>query len=158
LKALSILEKSFGEDNIEIVDPIVGLAMVNMTLGNFLESSKFLDRAKRVVEHTVGENHYKFGLLLGRFGDLYKEQNRISDAESFYTRALNNLQQFLGKDHDEVADMLSNLAICYALKNKKGAAKQLFLESRTIIQKVFGDEHPKFFSIRNNLIKFNLDN
>ena len=56
-----------------------------------------------------------------------------------------------------VAQALFDLGKCYGKKGNKEKAGELFNKSLEIITKIFGENHPKFFSIRNAMLKYNIE-
>jgi tetratricopeptide (TPR) repeat protein len=66
-------------------------------------------------------------------GLLYRDQDKLDDAEQMYLRALAGYEKVLGADHTLTLDTVDNLGLLYHKQNKLDKAQQMY--NRTLARK-----------------------
>ena len=89
--------------------------------------AELYQRALAIKAKAYGEHHPGLARLLNNLADLYKDQNKHTDAEEAYRRALAIVEKSLGANHPRASHTLDNLA---ALRNRAGDTAQALAYSR----------------------------
>ena len=121
--------------------------------------------AYRGGHHSEAEKHFKAALVeaeqfatddqrliltLGNLAELYRFQDKHSEATPYFQRLLKNSEKNLGPDHSNVAAHLNNLAGNYRALGKLAEAEPLYKRAFEIWEKILGPD--------NSLVLFALKN
>ena len=74
--------------------------------------------------------------------DVYRTQDRHTEAEEYYRRALEIRVAALGPEHPRVAMGLANLAGFYADQGSYADAEQLYWQAVAVSDRALGADHP----------------
>ena len=117
------------------------LASLYVEMGKAQESEKLLLEAKDAYEGKLGKQSLGYATTLSYLGNLYKSQDRVSDAEPLLKECLTIRQTFLSDKHPLYTKAQEDLALLYWLKQEYTQASELYrnviLQSNDFIQKYF---------------------
>jgi tetratricopeptide (TPR) repeat protein len=74
------------------------------------EAEVLYQRALRIREEQLGQEHSDVALSLKGLANLYTRQGKYTQAEQLYLRALRIVEQQLGPEHAETANILHDFA------------------------------------------------
>lgn len=115
------------------------------------EAIPLAEKVLAILEKSLGANNANVATQLINLGDLYRLQNRFSDAEKAYERGLAIRQNILGSNHPDVAEALSSLASLYRTQARFAIADQLYRRALVIRQKALGPNHSAVAESLNDL-------
>jgi tetratricopeptide (TPR) repeat protein len=75
-------------------------------------------RTIAIREKSLGENHPDLADVLGNLADLYRTEERLSEAEPLFKRALAIQEKILGANNPELAPVLGNLGLVYETQRR----------------------------------------
>jgi tetratricopeptide (TPR) repeat protein len=150
-RALRIIEKAFGLDNLNVAPIATNLGLVLQALGDFQEARKCSERALKIDEKAFCQNHPNVATDVNNLGMVLQAMDDFQEARKCYEKALNIYEKVFGKDYPNVAPIANNLgSVLQALGDLEVARK--FLErALKIFEKVYGKDHPNVAPIANNL-------
>jgi tetratricopeptide (TPR) repeat protein len=164
-RALTILEKSFGPNHIEVAEVLNSMGLVLKKRADYDGAEACYKRAILIVHNTFGDDqeHYKLGIYYNNLADLDRKRTKFDNALRLYQRALTAIEKTLGLQHSEAAEILHNIGqvqhqLGLLLREKKEKNKNLFIfflgnykeaidrinQALMIIKKEFGDTHYKY--------------
>ena len=114
--------------------------------------NRFTSRALAIGEKTLGPEHLHVGIILKNLADLYKNQERYTEAEPLYQRALAIHEKVQGPEHPDVASSLNDLADLYRTQGQYMQAALLYQRALAISEKSLGPEHPTTLTILRNYL------
>ena len=114
--------------------------------GDHATATASFEKALKILETTLGENHPEVATGLNNLALLHYSQADYEAAEPLYERALEIDEKTLGPDHSGVATDLNNLALLYKKQGNFEAAEPLFKRALEIKEKVFEPGHPALIS------------
>ena len=95
-------------------------------------------RALRIREQVLGEQHPDTAQTLSNLAYLYHHQDQFEEAMHFLQRSLSIRQQVLGMEHPDTATSLNALALLYRDQGEYEEAERLFLEVLAIRKQILG--------------------
>ncbi|MBC8490242.1 MAG: CHAT domain-containing protein [Bacteroidetes bacterium] len=134
-KSLSIGKQiSSLYSQIEIKDSIAYAIFLNnygllyYSIGNLLSAEKYYNKAKKINDKLLSENHPDKTTLLNNFGALYNAKGQYARSEKLYCKMLEIDKANFGENHIYIAQDLNNLGVLYTtIGNFNLAEKQLTL-------------------------------
>ncbi len=115
-------------------------------VGDHAAATASFEKALKILESTMGENHPDVATGLNNLALLHYSQSDYEAAEPLYERALAIDEKTLGPDHSGVATDLNNLALLYKKQGNFEAAEPLFKRALEIKEKTFEPGHPALIS------------
>jgi tetratricopeptide (TPR) repeat protein len=85
------------------------------------------------------------------FGDLYKGQGKLAEAEEMYQRALHGKEKALGTEHTSTLQTVNNLGVLYSDQGKLAKAEEMYQRALQGKEKALGTEHRSTLQTVNNL-------
>ncbi|MCJ8279996.1 MAG: tetratricopeptide repeat protein, partial [Rivularia sp. ALOHA_DT_140] len=149
--ALSIREKTLGEEHPDVVESLNNLALVYEALSNYDALQSLYLRTLNIYEKILGKEHQYVANILNKLARVYQLQGNYQTCEGLYLRSIAIYEQALGKFHPDVGQTLNNLAQLYKLQGNYIKAESLLLRSLTIYEKALGKSHSDVAIILNNL-------
>jgi len=114
--------------------------------GDHATATASFEKALKILESTLGENHPDVATGLNNLALLHYSQADYEAAEPLYERALAIDEKTLGPDNSGVATDLNNLALLYKKQGNFEAAEPLFKRALEIKEKAFEPGHPVLIS------------
>ena len=114
--------------------------------GDHATATVSFEKALKILESTLGENHPDVATGLNNLALLHYSQANYEAAEPLYERALTIDEKTLAPGHSGVATDLNNLALLYKKQGNFEAAEPLFKRALEIKEKVFEPGHPALIS------------
>jgi len=151
LHALTIAERTFGPDHIQVAQTLDNLAQLYRGQGRYQEAEPLYLRALAIKERTLGPEHPETSTTLNNLAQLYRGQGRYQEAEPLYLRALAIKERTLGPEHPDTAITLYNLASLFQAEGRYEEAKALYQRALSIQEKVLGLTHPDVASSLDSL-------
>ena len=93
-RALTIDEKSFGEDHPKVAIDLNNLAQLLKATNRLSEAEPLMRRALTIDEKSFGEDHPNVAIRLNNLAQLLKATNRLSEAEPLMRRAVEIFHDF----------------------------------------------------------------
>lgn len=142
-RALSILKKSFGEDDPEVATALAKLAKLQIAAGQPQLAEPLLERALEIRRKVKGKSHLDVAELLDLIGTVCERQGRAAEAERNYQLALNIKEEALGLSADHTRQTLERLANALFLQDKLAEAEDIFLRLLRSKERDFGPLSPE---------------
>ena len=79
-------------------------------VGAYQEAQRYLRRALRIWEQSLGPEHPDVAFPLNNLAELYQAQGKYVEAEPLYQRALRIREQSLGPEHPHTQTVRANYA------------------------------------------------
>ncbi len=76
-------------------------------------------------------------------GNLYKDQDKMQEAEAMYRRALEGSEKALGPEHRSTLSTVNNLGLLYADQGKMQEAEAMYRRGLEGYEKAWGPEHTR---------------
>ena len=128
-RALAIVEKAKGDNDLEVAKALNNLALV---YGD--EAEGLYKRALAIKERALGASHPIVASTLINLAALYYSQGRYGEAEGLYQRALAITEQTLGAGHPDSADILIGLGYVHQALGHYAEAEQFLKRGLDINQ------------------------
>jgi tetratricopeptide (TPR) repeat protein len=119
----------------------------------WLLQQRLLQHATRQADFIVDAKVDVDGLYWNfyKLGNLYKDQDKLTEAEEMHLRALEGCEKTLGPDHISTLDMVQNLGILYFNQGKLVEAEAMYRRALEGYEKIFGPDHISILNTVNNL-------
>ncbi len=88
LRAVGILEKTYGRGHLRMADGLTDLAGLYNMQRKYAEAEPLLNLALSIREKILGPDHPDVAHSLNNLGTFYNSQGKFTQAETFYQRAL----------------------------------------------------------------------
>src|SRR5262245_27496417 len=150
-RALEILERILGPDNIGVTDALNRLAVLYAIKSEHVKAEPLYQRALLIREKALGPDHPEIAISLNNLAILYKNRGEFAKAEPLFQRALQIREKAFGPNHQEVAASLINFANLYLEKGEYTNAEPLYLRAIDINQQFLGPDDPAVATPLNNL-------
>lgn len=111
--ALSIREKTLGENHPAVAATLNNLAVLFGKRGRYKEAEPLCKRALEIRERVLGKNHPDVAKQLNNLALLCQNQGKYDEVEKYYLRALEIYEKVHGPDDPNVAKTKNNLASAY---------------------------------------------
>jgi tetratricopeptide (TPR) repeat protein len=141
-RAVETIEEQFGDR------PLID-ARLRRTIGDTYERLGLLERAEvqlekalRIHERVLGNDHPETLSSMDNLSFLYREQHRLDEAEPLIREALEKRKRVLGDDHLQTLGSMKSLADLYWYQRRYDEAEQQYLEVLKGQKRVLADDHP----------------
>jgi hypothetical protein len=84
-------------------------------------------RALAGCEKALGLNHMLTLSTVNNLRDLYRNQDKLAEAEQIHLRALAGCEKALGPDHTLTLNTVNNLGLLYGNQGKLAEAEEMYL-------------------------------
>ncbi|MCP4663025.1 MAG: tetratricopeptide repeat protein, partial [bacterium] len=98
----------------------------------YAEAEPLFERAIKIREKALGEEHPLVAKSLNNLALLYRDQGRLAEAESLFERSLKIREKALGDEHPQVAQSLENYALLLRDTERTSEAEEMEARARTI--------------------------
>src|SRR6266487_499277 len=142
LHALTIAERTFGPDHIQVAQTLNNLARLYVAQGKYTETEGLYKQALNIQEKVLGLEHPDTALTLYNLASLFQDEGRYEEAKALYQQALSIQENVLGTEHPDTTATLHNLAQLFQYQGRYEEAKALYQQALSIQEKVLGAEHP----------------
>jgi len=129
--ALSIREKTLGENHPAVAATLNNLAVLYGKRGKYKEAEPLCKRALEIREKVLGKDHPDVAKQLNNLALLCQNQGKYEEVEKYYQRALEIYESKLGPDDPNVAKTKNNLASAYLKQGKYKDAEILYKQVLT---------------------------
>ncbi|KXJ13330.1 Kinesin light chain [Exaiptasia diaphana] len=129
--ALTIREKTLGEDHPAVAATLNNLAVLYGKRGKYKDAEPLCKRALEIREKVLGKDHPDVAKQLNNLALLCQNQGKYDEVEQYYQRALEIYTTKLGPDDPNVAKTKNNLASAYLKQGKYKAAETLYKQVLT---------------------------
>ncbi|MCB9703325.1 MAG: tetratricopeptide repeat protein [Myxococcales bacterium] len=126
------------------------LAEVARVRGDLPEARRQAERALRIRERLLGEEHPLVSEALGNLAAVIDLSGETAAAIDLYRRALDLRERTLRPDHPLLAATLSNLAGALAASGAAEEADSLYARALEIDRAAFGEEHLRVAALLHN--------
>ena len=144
--ALTIREKTLGENHPAVAATLNNLAVLYGKRGKYKDAEPLCKRALEIREKVLGSDHPDVAKQLNNLALLCQNQGKYEEVEKYYQRALDIYENKLGQDDPNVAKTKNNLASAYLKQGKYKEAETLYKQVLTRAhEREFGliDDHNK---------------
>jgi tetratricopeptide (TPR) repeat protein len=149
-RALTIKDKVYGEEHIEVAKLLNNLGAIYINLGNYEKAKAVLERAFSLQKEFHAEGQ-EIARTLNNLGTVYAELQEFQKAIEYLERALTIKEKIYGKEDIEVAKTLYSLGNAYRYLNRHQERKELLERALAIEKKAYGEEHIKLAKTLNSL-------
>ena len=119
--------------------------------GNYPQALARFQSSLTLRETALPKNHPDIAMSLNNLAMLYKDTNRLAEAEPLMQRAIKINEAAYGPDHPTEARDLNNLAMLYKDTNRLAEAEPLMQRAMKIDEAAYGPDHPEVARDLNNL-------
>jgi len=151
LRALELLETTFGKESPETATLYHNLGGLEHTRGNFAKGEPLARKAYEIRRAALGEEHEATIADAVAWGGLLDGLERYEESMPTYVRALAYYEVRFGNDHFEVAATLNNLGMGQAAMGDLDGATATMQRCLEIKRKLFGEQHPEYILTQKNL-------
>jgi serine/threonine protein kinase/Tfp pilus assembly protein PilF len=120
-------------------------------LQNFSAAQPHFERAWKIREELLGENHLDTLIAISQLAEVYRLQGNLSQAEALATQLLERCRILYGEGHPETCSAMNNLAAIYFDQHELVKAETLFKSALDATSRILGDEDPATIEQMNNL-------
>ncbi|KAH9606482.1 hypothetical protein KSS87_016426 [Heliosperma pusillum] len=133
-RALKIVDNVYGEHNIFLVTPLLGLAKVLGSNGRASEAAGIYKRVITIMESRYGADNANIILPLACLGNLLLGQGKADDAEHPFTRILNLHTTLYGGKDGRVGMALCSVAHVKCAQGNADEAIHLYRKALEVIK------------------------
>ena len=137
-RALAILEKELGPENVALAGVLNNLATVYRLRGNYAAATPPARRSLAILEKSFGPDHQNVAIGLNNLALILRLKGDYEGARPLLLRSLSILEKNLGKEHPNVAIGLNNLVLVQRLQGKNAEAEPVARRSLSILDKTPG--------------------
>lgn len=150
-RALTIDERSFGQDSPGVVADLANLAQLLRRTNRLADAEPLMRHALAIIEHHSGKHLPIFGTLSRHLASLLRANHRLAEAETLLRRALDTLEKAYGSDHPETASTLNELAQLLSEADQPDEAEALYRRALASVERSQGSHHPGVAAMVGNL-------
>jgi tetratricopeptide (TPR) repeat protein len=155
-KAVSLLNKSSGEDSIQAIDAQYTLCRLYCTLGRTREAFEIAKTVLKQRKGILGDEHPDTINAMNIMAYIYYALGRLKDGLEISEKVLEQRRRILGEEHLDTIAAMNNISICYSDLGRTKEAIELSEKVLELRNKRLGEEHPDTIMAFNNLaLKFN---
>jgi tetratricopeptide (TPR) repeat protein len=151
IKAVRSEENAAECDNQALADYLNSLGMVLMRQNNGALAEEQFQRALRLDQQLLGEDHIVVSRDTANLGHLYKRLDRFEEAEKCYNESLRILERNGKSNAMETALILNNLGSVLISNSHASEARTCLEQALTIITEVKGKDSTSSISVLTNL-------
>ncbi len=130
LKALSILQKTFGAAHPNVAETLRDLGVFYEIQGDYSLAEQRYRQALEIREKSFGSEHRYVAESLNDLGSLYGKEGRYQEAAPLLGRAVSIRERTLGPSHPELAESLARLGAVLASQGRTEASLTLYERAR----------------------------
>jgi tetratricopeptide (TPR) repeat protein len=120
-------------------------------IGDYARARPYYERALRIREQVLGEEHPDTAQSLNNLGGLLQALGDLAGACPYCERALRIREKVLGGEHPDTAASLNNLGGLLKAQGDLAGARPYYERALRIYEQVLGGEHPDTALSLNNL-------
>jgi len=150
-RALEIREYELGQDNLQVSQSLLSLAILLESQGKFPEAVECARRSIEIREKKLGLNHPDFADSLHVLAHIYQKKAELKEARSLYEKALEIREKMQGSNHEKVAESLHDLGTLFYLESEFDKSEKFFQRSLRIRESTLGFDHPLVAQSLNSL-------
>jgi serine/threonine protein kinase/tetratricopeptide (TPR) repeat protein len=139
--ALSLQERTVGEDSYGVAVSITGLGELLITRGELEAAREYLERALPVLEESGPAASAETAWCARCLADVYRRSGDLDGARQLLEHSLEELERGLGREHPALTRTLHRLADLEARAGNFERARQWYRQTLEIERKVWGVEH-----------------
>ncbi len=141
-RALTILEKAYGDDSTDVANVNFNIATVMFDQGHQAGAMPYLQRTLSTYESMLGAGSLKTGAVLCMIGDSYRLDKDMKQAEAPLKQCADIRESEGGMENAELADALHSLALVLQGEGKYALAEPRFTLAEKIREKTLGITSP----------------
>ena len=140
-RLLTMMEKSFGKNHLEIASFLLHLGGLNLHASRFSQTELFLKRALSIRESALGQESQEVASVHFELGRMYDLKEDYVSAEVHYKKALDTFENDQDPDQRNTAILNRNLARLYSIIKKLKLADIYSKRALNLSKTVFGNDH-----------------
>jgi tetratricopeptide (TPR) repeat protein len=109
--------------------------------GYVLAAIPIAEQALELAEKIFPDDNNDLATSWGNLADLYRQQGRLSEAETLCVKALDIRKKLHNKPNNDLAACLNNLALLYHCQGRLSEAEPLYKQALGIRKKLFPDHN-----------------
>ena len=153
--SLNYFERTNGKTHLDLVNPLLSLAEINLILGRFDALKTYTEKTKYQIDETVDTYSIQSAATLNKIAYLYYAQDNLKIADSIYNHILNNKEKTYLKA--DVSVTLNGKGLVALHEKKYKTSDSLFQKAIALSLKVYGKNHPNNSKIYYNIAELNLN-
>jgi len=146
--AINGISRYYGNDHVEMAQPVTDIAMVLLYKGASKEDVlHYLTLAKNIVQKKLGDKHPKYAEALQYLASYHIQMNKMQDALPLLDQAEIIWKERLGKSSIYLAEILLSRADVDWKFGRIPDARKYLSEAAEMYRKNFNDVHPRYVAI-----------
>ncbi|KAJ6546001.1 hypothetical protein DFH09DRAFT_1508224 [Mycena vulgaris] len=142
LAVLDHQRSAMGEDNLNMLHAMGGLASTYGQQGKYQEAEELEVAVLEKLRKILGEDHPSTLHAMGSLAFTYYTLGKLQKAEELQVIVLEKRRKILGEDHPDTLWIMGNLASTYSSLGKLQEAEELGLVVLEKRRKILGEDHP----------------
>jgi tetratricopeptide (TPR) repeat protein len=139
-EALAINRKLLGNENIEVVNCLIGLIPIVSRTGTLAETEKMLRQVLEMQKRLLGREHRDVAGSLAGLASVQADKGELAEAEDTARAALAMQRRLLGERHPDISDSLGNLADILFRRGKLAEAESAAREGLKMYETLLGKD------------------
>lgn len=139
-RALSIWEKTLGEDSPEVSAVLTNLAVLYQSRGALGKAAGLMDRAMRIDEKVFPADHPRIANDLVNAGSIAAARGRLVEAEQLVMRSAAMFEKSLPPTHPDLGAAMAHLADIYRTQGRLEDAEKMYGRALRILMSAWGPE------------------
>ena len=143
--------RRLGEENLETVASMNGLAKLYLSQGRLVEAEKIYTRILDLRLRIQGEEHPDTLMSMSGLAHVYRQQARYTDAEKLFSRTLEVRRRAQGDDDPETLYSARDVATCFYAQRRFAEDEALLRPTLEKMRRVLGNDHPNTLMTEHDL-------
>ena len=152
-KALPLLQKSVGEDDLRTIEVMNELALVHQAKGDHKKVEELLEKVLSTRLLLLGNKHPDTLRAQMDLATLFRSQGIFERAEELCSLALESLKETRGENDPDTIRAMNDLASVYLSQGKLTQAKSRFRSAFELSKIHLGEEHPETLKTAARLVR-----
>jgi non-specific serine/threonine protein kinase/serine/threonine-protein kinase len=156
-RSVEIRRRLSGEENLDTLASLHGLASSLERLGRYEEAEKLYAEVVERRRRLLGEDHPDTLLASNNLSVVYERRGDYAKAGELYRQVLEARRRVLGPDHPDTLWSMNNMAGSFKNEGRFDEAEKLFRETIQGRLRTSGPDHPDTIWVERNLATFYID-
>lgn len=130
----------YGSKSLNLLKVLRYLGTCNRLIGRYSIARRHLKQGLSIIRDASNGRDVREGLLLGRLGNIYWEEQRYAKAKEYLERSFEIYQKYYHPNHPKMAWILGYLGKTYVSLGDHTHAKKVLMRALHIHNREYGSE------------------